>query len=88
MFKVYKEIIITHDRSMPSSEAVTRAKAKYDQTHKDEISQKRREYHKAYDDTRPKISWDEEAKQTYNEYHRQYYMRHKLLALGLVASEA
>ena len=81
-------MIITHDRSMPSSEAVKRAKAKYYQSHKDEISLKRREYHKAYNATRPKISRDEEAKQRYNEYHRQYYMKHKLLALDLLTCEA
>ena len=74
--------------SMPSSEAVKLAKAKYYQTHKQEISQKRREYQKSYNATRPKISRDEEARRRYNEYHRQYYMRHKLLALGLVTSEA
>ena len=73
---------------MPSSEAVKLATAKYHQAHKEEISQKRREYHKAYHATRPKISRDEEARQRHNEYHRQYYMRHKLLALGLVTREA
>ena len=73
---------------MPSSEAVKRAKAKYYQSHKDEISLKRREYHKAYNASRPKISRDEEAKQRYNEYHRQYYMKHKLLALDLLTCEA
>ena len=73
---------------MPSSEAVNLATAKYYQTHRGELSQQRREYHKAYNATRPKISRDEEEKQRYSEYHRQYCVRHELLALGLITSEA
>jgi len=68
---------------MPSSEALKRAKAKYYQSHKDEISEKRREYYKAYNATRPKMERDEEAKEKYNAYHREYNRRRKLVALNL-----
>ncbi len=51
--------------SMPSSEAVNVAKATHYPSHTDENSHKRRENHRAYTATRPKISRDEEATQRY-----------------------
>ena len=60
---------------MPYNEAMKRRQAKYYEKHKAEIAEKRRDYYKVYNETRPKIERDEEARKLYNPYHREYRRR-------------
>ena len=58
-------------------ESQKRAMRKYYHNHKEEIAEKRREYYKAYNATRPKVEITEEARIAHRDYMREYRRRVK-----------
>ena len=63
-------------------ECQKRAMMKYYLNHKEEIAEKRREYYKAYNATRPKVEVTEEVRIARCEYIRNYRRRVKNIAVA------
>ena len=58
-------------------ESQKRAMRKHDHKHTEELAEKRREYYKSYNATRPKVEITEEARIAHRDYMREYRQRAK-----------